>query len=184
VARSTPLRPLPSLAYVQQRLSYDQKTGKFTWLPRPLEQFADEAKGRSWNTRYAGKTAGFNHAKGYRQIAIDDMKFMEHRVAWLMVFGSLPPADIDHIDGNRSNNRIANLRAATRAENLWNAQMSRSNTSGAKGVGWDTSRGKFEAHITYRYKKHHLGRFDTFDEALEARREAAKRFYGVFARDG
>ena len=106
---------------------------------------------------------------------------MTHRLAWMMIHGA-PTADIDHIDGNRTNNRISNLRAATRSENLANARKHAHNTSGAKGVYFDRQRGKYQAHITHQYKYYHLGRFDTFEQAVAARRDAAERMHGKFAR--
>ena len=172
---------LPDRAYLRLRLGYDPATGVFLWRIRPADHFADQAKGNTWNTRYAGKPAGFEHGQGYRQIAINDVKFMAHRVAWLLVYGEPVPQEIDHIDGNRANNRITNLRAVTRAENLANSKM-RANSSGAKGVYFDRQRGKYQAHIMHQYKYYHLGRFDTFEQAVAARRDAAERLHGKFAR--
>ena len=176
------LRALPDASYLRQRLDYNQETGVFLWRARPTEHFLDAAHCGTWNTRYAGKVAGFIHAEGYRQISIDDLKFMAHRIAWLLVRGKPIPRQIDHIDGDPMNNRIANLRAATHAENAANSGTRMNNTSGAKGVHFDRHRGKFEAHITHHYKLYHLGRFDTLEQAIAARREAAERLHGKFAR--
>lgn len=174
-------KALPDVSYLRQRLDYDPATGIFIWRARPAEQFPDAAHGHTWNTRYAGKSAGSMNNSGYLKIGIDDEQFLAHRIAWLMFHGSSVPHDIDHVDGNRTNNRIANLRAATRAENLANMRRLKTNT-GIKGVYFDAKRQKFQAHITVSYRQHNLGRFDTLEEAITARREAAMRLHGSFAR--
>ena len=179
---SLPLRTLPCAIYLRERLDYNPETGVFIWRSRPLEHFPNAALCGTWNTRYAGKPAGFRHGKGYRQISVDDIKYMTHRIAWAMEHDGPMPQDIDHIDGDRANNRIANLRAATRSENLANAMIARHNTSGAKGVHFNRYWGKFEAHITHHYKYYHLGKFDTLEQAAAARRKAAERLHGKFAR--
>lgn len=175
-------RPLPSVAYLRERLHYEPATGVLTWRIRPTEHFPDKAHCDTWNTRYAGKSAGAAHNSGYRILDIDDVALMAHRIVWAMFYGNDVPYDIDHIDGNRTNNRIDNLRLATRAENLANAKKRKHTKTGVKGVSFDTNRGKFQAHITVLYKKHHLGRFDTLDEAIAARRIAAERLQGKFVK--
>jgi hypothetical protein len=177
------VRPLPDATYVRACLDYDPMTGELFWRTRPVEHFSDMSYRNRWNTRYAGKVAGFKHHRGYHLVLIGAVKFMAHRVAWLMERGEPVPNEIDHIDGDRSNNRISNLRAATRSENLSNMRAKNSNCQ-TKGVWFDASRGKFQAHITHRYKSYKLGRFDTLEEAVAARREAAERLHGEFARHG
>lgn len=172
---------LPSVTYLRERVDYDPVTGVFTWRARPVDQFPGARHCGTWNTRYAGKLAGTIKVNGYRAIGIDDKQYYAHRIAWLMVYGSEAPHEIDHIDGDRTNNRIANLRSATTAQNAANKRKTATNT-GAKGIWFDAAAGKFRACITHDYKQRHLGCFDTLEEATAARREAAERLHGAFAR--
>src|SRR5690349_20811660 len=122
-------RPDPNLTpdKVRQVLSYDAITGQFTWRV---------SKGLRVR---AGGNAGFvaqGANTGYVIIGIDGRQYRAHRLAWFYVTGEWPPDEIDHINGNRADNRWANLRPATVAENQRNRAKSKRNTSGYKGVYW------------------------------------------------
>ena len=126
------------------------------------------------NTYRVWKTAGSTDKNGYRRIRIDGRCYAEHRVAWMYVFGEMPKMDIDHINGNRADNRISNLREATRAENSQNVHAARrDNTSGYLGVHKD--RGRWNARIKVNGKYKHIGCFATPEDAhlayLAAKRE-------------
>ena len=116
-------RNLPSPEYLRKRLRYEPETGKLYWRCRPVEDFANEpqigpdARCRAWNTTWADKEA-FTAERdyGYRVGAVDGVNFRAHRVIWAIVHDSWPEGEIDHIDGNPSNNRIENLRLASRTE--------------------------------------------------------------------
>jgi hypothetical protein len=112
-------RDLPDLVVLRQLLAYEPTTGIFTWKRRPLSMFATERAFSTWNARYADKIAGNVDPKGYRRIVVQYRLCWEHRLAWLYVHGTAPqkPLEIDHKDGNRQNNRIANLRVVTRSQN-------------------------------------------------------------------
>jgi hypothetical protein len=127
----------------------------------------------------AGVQAGTSREDGYRIIRIDGMRYFAHRLAWLYVHGEHPTAEIDHKNGNPSDNRIANLRPCSRAENARNVPMRR-NRSGFKGVF--RCRGKWKAQITVNGKKLHIGVFSTPQKAAEAYDEAARLHHGEFAR--
>ena len=176
VARIMPPRDL-----VRELLDYDAETGVFVWRPRPREMFPDERASKIWNTRYAGASAGTNSALGYRVIAIAQVEYLAHRLAWLYVHGEPMPSVLDHMDGDPSNNRIANLRAALQRQNIANAKLRDDNTTGAKGVHRQRN-GRFFARVTVGGVLHHLGTFDTVEEAAEARRDGAARLHGKFAR--
>lgn len=90
----------------------------------------------------------------------------------------------DHINGDRLDNRRCNLRLATHAENMQNCRLRNDNTSGYKGVSWDTSKNKWIAQIMVNKKNKYLGRFDTPEEGHEAYKKAALLYYGEFANDG
>lgn len=89
---------------------------------------------------------------------------------------------VDHIDGDGLNNTRLNLRQCSHAENIRNSAKSISNKSGCKGVIWDKNRSKWMAYIKLDYRQKYLGRYDTFEEASEARDRAAKEMHGPFAR--
>ena len=165
---------LPSAEQARARLDYDPATGVLTWKTTPLEN-------GSWN-RWAGRTAGAVNAAGYLKVMFRDRPIMAHRLAWLIHYGELPPPFLDHINCVRTDNRIANLRPASRTENNRNGGMRKNNTFGFKGVCFCTQTGRWQAAITVDRRSIRLGRFDTPEEAHEAYRAAAERYHGPFAR--
>lgn len=109
-----------------------------------------------------------NRFDGRSQIRIDGKKYFAHRVIWLLVYGSWPEHEIDHLDRNPLNNRIANLRAATPSENQHNKGLYGNNSSGYPGVCFDKWANKFMAQIGVNGKNTNLGRFNTAEEAFLA----------------
>lgn len=107
-----------------------------------------------------------------------------HRVLWALHYGDTPHQQIDHANGVPYDNRISNLRLATRSENAMNKMASCRNTSGAKGVYWRKRTQKWVPRITVSGKEVYLGVFNTFEEAVEARRAAAGKYHGAFANHG
>ena len=173
-------KTLPSRDLVRQLLHYDAATGVFTWLPRPREMFTSRRQFLYWNGRYVGKPAGCTERYGYRVIHLDPKTYKAHRLAWLYIHDEPVPAEIDHIDGDKGNNRISNLRAATPGQNQANTGTSPLNFLGIKGVR--AYKGSFRAHIRFDGIGMHLGTFKTVEEAAEAYQEAAVRLHGEFAR--
>lgn len=159
------------------RLSYDPETGVFTWLQKP----ETDRWSRTWNTRYAGKEAGAS-SHGYVSINIDGRLYLAHRLAWLFVCEEWPAVQIDHINGDRCDNRIANLRAATVRQNSWNAKRPAHNTSGFKGVRFHKRDKRYEAFIRVNGVAKALGYFATVEEAAQAYEAAARSHFGEFAR--
>jgi hypothetical protein len=160
--------------YVRSILDYDPETGEFRWKWR-------EDRLANWNGRYAGKIAGCVKPTGYVAIGINDRNYQSHRLAWLIIHGKWPPNDLDHIDGDKLNNRIANLRLATRQENNRNSGLQKNNSTGVTGVYWHKGAGKFVAQIKadeYFY----LGLFPTLAEASAARAAAEIHYFGKFRR--
>jgi hypothetical protein len=127
---------------------------------------------KAWNSRFAGKEAFIKITNGYRGGSIFSRQLVAHRVIWLLKFGEWPSADIDHINGNRLDNRIENLRAVSRADNLRNRRMPITNTSGIVGVGWDKARGKWRAQIEANGLAKCLGHFEEKADAAAARKAA------------
>ena len=152
------------LANISQRelkeiLDYDSETGVFRWRVN-----------RS-NVK-AGSVAGAKRGAGYRVIGIAGKTYLSHRLAWLYVYGSWPRDQIDHINGVKSDNRIANIREANTAENHQNMPRKKGNRSGVTGVHWDSVNGQWVAQIAVQGKRTTLGRFDAIDDAAQAYRDA------------
>lgn len=174
-----------SIEYLRECFSYDELTGVLTWNIRPRAHFANARIHASWNSRYAGTAAGCDDEKGYLQVQVGGCVRRLHRVVWALIDGLClddVPADIDHKDLDGKNNRKANLRPATRAQNLANKGAHSNNTSGVKGVCWDKNRGKWVARINVRGRNINLGRFDDKEEASSAYAAAANDHNGEFAR--
>ena len=167
---------LITLAQMREILDYNSKTGAFLWKAR-----ADRSK--SWNSAFAGTAAGWVDKKGYIIITIG-VDYRAHRIAWLLAKGKWPPPelDIDHRNRDKGDNRIENLRIATRTQNNANANLRSNNRSGAKGVSWDKVREKWTVRTRVGGKYCYLGRFDEFDDAVEAYRRAVIKAHGEFAK--
>lgn len=151
---------------LQQELEYDPATGKFSWKQEPG-----------------------TISNGYRYIRVNQKMMLAHRIAWFMQYGEDPEGQlIDHINGNRLDNRIANLRIATYSQNSANAKRHSRNTSGLKGASKVLRNGKWtgrwQSSITFQRKQMHLGSFGTKEEAHAAYVKAARELQGEFASDG
>lgn len=130
----------------------------------------------------AGSVAGSIDTCGYRQMRFCGRKRSCHRLAWLYTHGVWPEFEIDHINGDKLDNRILNLRPATRSGNMTNIGARRSSKTGVKGVDWDKQHLRYRAQIMVDGRKKNLGRFDTIEEAAKAYADAAARLHGEFAR--
>lgn len=151
-------------ARLKELLDYNPETGLVTRLVCTA------------NRHKVGEIVGAKGARGYLQATIYSKKYMLHRLIWLWVHGVWPTNDVDHRDRNRANNKLGNLREATRSENNHNSGLSRANWSGFKGVAWDKNRCLWVATICAAGKSHRLGRFKTPEAASEAYL-AAKKIY-------
>ena len=175
---------LPTPETLRKLLSYDPDTGLLMWKRRPLEMFATKNAFKSWNTRYCGNLAfGSIDGRGYRQGAIFSKYCLGHRVAYAVYYGVWPVGDIDHINGDKVDNRIENLREATQTENSRNMKIPTTNTSGVIGVSWDKKARRWRAGITAAGKQVYLGTFESFDDAVAARK-AAEVKYGYHPNHG
>lgn len=150
------------LELVTERLRYYPSTGRFVWRPRN-------------SFRYSGMEAGhLSPIHGYRFIRIDGELYHAHRLAWFYIHGYMPQ-EIDHINHDRSDNRLKNLREVTRDENRKNLAISDRNKSGVTGVVWCRQTGKWRAQIVHKRQHYHLGRFTSFVSAVRARRTAEQK---------
>jgi hypothetical protein len=158
---------------IRELLNYDPQTGIFTWRPRGISSF---------DAREAGTVAGGGNGNGYSSITLRGHggRYYAHHLAWLHFHGQWPSGVIDHINMNRADNRIANLRVANETQNRANTGRRRHNTSGFKGVS--NCDGRWRAKIGVNRKSIHLGTFNTPEAAHEAYMAAARRHFGEFAR--
>ena len=160
---------------LKEVLNYNPETGDFTWL-NPT----------SFRVQ-VGDTAGYRHktqdGKVYIQTSIDGVKHYGHRLAWFYMTGEFPAGQIDHINGDGTDNRWSNLRNVTHAANSKNQRLRSTNSSGVTGVHWSEDRGKWCASITVEGRTVSLGRHDTLEEAKDARLKA-ERDYGFHENHG
>lgn len=149
--------------------NYDPDTGVFTYLTRAAR-----------NAR-PGDVAGSVNSEGYRNIRVDGRTYKAHRLAWLLVHGAWPSAIIDHANGARDDNRLSNLRPATRTQNLANSVPFRAGRTTHKGVSRQRN-GSYSARICCAGKSTFLGYFKSEFDATAAYAAAATDAFGVFAR--
>jgi len=140
---------------LREVLAYDPSTGIFTWYP--------QIRKGGWKEE---RKAGTRKSTGHLVIRVDDVLYHAHRLAWLWVYGEWPKGDIDHINGDRQDNRISNLRDVTRRENSQNLERHRqlgSHVLGASyyGGGW-YARKRINGELVY------LGKYKTQEEAHAA----------------
>lgn len=173
---------LPPADILRQLLSYEPETGRLVWRSRERHWFETDRIWKSWNAKLSGREA-FAHTDnhGYRRGRLLGRSVKAHIVIWAMISGRTPLQYIDHINHNRSDNRLANLREIPKRENHLNMGQSRANSSGVTGV--TRHRGRWQASICVNRKTIYLGRFDEISAAAEARR-AAEIKYGFHENHG
>lgn len=165
------------VSLLRQLIRYEPETGRLFWLPRPREMFGSDRSWKIWNTRFSGKEAlAVGKGNGYCYGAILSRNYLAHRVAWALATGAWPEEQIDHINGDRSDNRLENIRAVSNAENGKNTSIRVDNTSGVVGVSWSDRRSKWVAYINADSRRLPLGRFDSFEDAVAARKAAEVRY--------
>ena len=154
-----------------EELEYDKETGLFTW----------KIKRKSVNK---GDIAGYAMRDGYIMIGINKKRILAHRLAWFFVTGDFPEDQIDHIDGNRSNNSFKNLRPSSHSQNQHNRAMLKNNTSGVKGVSFDKFNGKWRANCMVNRVPKQLGSFDNKHDAEIAVKKYREENHMQFSNHG
>lgn len=161
-----------SQAYIKEHLYYDPTTGTFEWLiPKDGRQ----------------KHAGSKTPNYYTRICINGRSYKAHRLAWIYMHGDVLDAEsyIDHINTDKADNRIDNLRIATKAQNMRNCGRRADNTSGYKNVSWSIDKQKWRSWVSTQEKRYrHLGYFNTPQEAYAVWLIEAPKYHGEFFNPG
>jgi hypothetical protein len=152
------------------------------WKERRRSDFKTEGRWQNWNQRYSNQKAG-SKSGPYVNVSINKIRYQEHRLVFLMFHG-ITPQIIDHIDGNRQNNNISNLRASTHTENLRNSKRPKHNQSGYKNVGWNKQKNKWQVKLTISKKSKSFGFYNDIDLADLVAYEARRLYFGCFANHG
>ena len=152
-------------------LDYDPATGVFRWRVSNSNRVTVGSKAGCLCKRH-----------GYIVIGVNGQVLGAHRLAWLWMTGEMPSGLVDHVNGNRQENRWDNLRLASQSDNLCNRGKQKNNTSGFKGVNRHSQSGKWEARITKNKVTKRLGLFDSAIDAANAYCRAASAVHGEFAR--
>ena len=170
----------PSLTQEQVLALFEYRDGELYWRERPRSDFKTDITYLQWNPKHAGKRAGC-YSGPYVTTRIDNVPHSLQRIIFLMHHGYLPEI-VDHADCNPKNNKIENLRAATKADNQRNQPLPRHNTSGHKGVVWHKAGQKWLARIKHAGRSIHLGSFKNIEDAVKVATLAREKYHGEFAR--
>jgi hypothetical protein len=178
-------KTLPTPEQLRQLLCYDPATGDLTWKERDTAFFKDGIKTaihncRVWNNNFSGKSAGsYTSGTGYGEITILRHALLIHRVVWAYYYGEWPERweHIDHINHDRADNRICNLRLVTRQDNQRNLSIRSDNSTGVSGVRFDKRPNRSKPWIVrmrHNGKAVHVGCFATLEDATKARNAFAQ----------
>ena len=175
---------IPTREYLKECFDLNESIGSLTWKKRPRHHFSSDMAMAISNKKNYGKIAGSIYTskpcgKKYMQCSFrvngKQNNFAIHRLIWLYVYGELPN-QTDHINGNGLDNRIVNLRNVTHQENQRNMRLLNSNTSSHCGVRFNLNSDKYESYIKVDKKKKHLGTFNSFNDAVIARKMAEYKY--------
>jgi len=145
------------------------------FIINPEEGTIIQKKQTSSRVAVGGIPGKINH-NGYRVISINYHKYFAHRLMWFYAYGEWPADEIDHINHRPLDNRIANLRCTTQAENSRNSSLSKRNKTGHTGVSWHKRGKKWQAYVTFKGVRHYLGLFDDKQEAIKARQKKNEEY--------
>ena len=157
-------KELPSPELLRQLLRYDPDTGKLYW------------KERTSNRIKIGEEASTVNAYGYVVIGVLKHRLPAHRIAWAIYYNEWPTQEVDHINGDRSDNSIKNLRNVSSVQNKQNTKIYSTNTSGAHGVAYNKQNKNWRVRITVNKQIIEIGSFRNLDDAIAARKEAEAKY--------
>lgn len=164
------------LNQLRELLDCDPATGLLTWKGRSAAFFTKPGLADGWNARWAGKPAlASGHVDGYRWGSIFGKLYLAHRVVFLFANGEWPQGQVDHINGDRADNRIENLRDVTPSGNARNQAICKINTSGFTGVAFHKKSQRWVAYIRVNGKRQHIGMFGCKTAAIFARIKANRQ---------
>jgi len=166
--------------YLHECFDYKPETGQLIWKKRPLHHFLSEREWKLVNTQKAGKVAGNERKRkdgiGYFYTKVNGFEMAVHSFILLMHGTEIPKGMcVDHINGNKQDNRIENLRVVTTSTNAMNSKKRKTNTSGHHGIMWRKERSKWVVRLVVNGKTHVCGHFDDIGEAVIARDKALVR---------
>lgn len=165
----------PTQECVRGLFDYDASTGNLIWKQAPEDRFSTNGAFLSWNKKHIGRVAGTVKSDGYVRVLIGGRGFAAHRLVYIWNIGEIPAGlEMDHIDGNRRNNRLENLRLVTKSQNARNRRRRSNNTSGAVGISYMARNNAWGASCTISGNYHWLGSFKTKELAAEASRQFRK----------
>jgi len=171
------INPLPPVDYLLDCFKYDGATGLLYWRDRPKNHFETESAWKRHKTLRSGKPILTTNAYGYKVARLSQESkhklFLCHRIVYAMFYGDRDMI-VDHVNGDRLDNRIENLRAVSSRENLLNTSVKKK--QGLKGAYYEADRGKWLSQIKINYKSFYLGRFDTEQEAHKAYMNAFNKY--------
>jgi hypothetical protein len=169
-------KPVLTPAELRKLVSYDAETGVFRWRPRAELWFESRRSFKVWNKSYAGEQCFHTpDTSGYATAVILGRLVSGHRIAWAIHYGEWPADQIDHINGDKLDNRIRNLRVVTALENSRNSKRPVNNTSGVVGVRYSKRLDRWLAAIGSGPTRQHLGCFTSFEDAVNVRKEAERK---------
>ena len=157
---------------LKKHLRYDRNTGVFVWR---ISNYGRNAGGIS-----VGDIAGCENVVGYIVIRVFNRLYLAHRLAWLYCHGSFPISNIDHKNQIKSDNRILNLRLASKSQNAMNSKIPANNTSGYRGVSYHKQTEKWRARLTVNGREKIIGYYGSPLKASEEYKKYAQHYYGEF----
>lgn len=169
IESDAPNRMALTVERLREIIHYNERTGEFTNIGNRSARSSD------------GEPAGFFRKDGYYAIGVDGVHHLGHRLAWFYVHGRWPAEMIDHINGDRGDNRLVNLREAKGWQNSANAPARSTSGTGIKGVSYDARKKKFTARVMVQSRFYNLGYFSSKEDAAEAIAKLHKEHQGDFA---
>lgn len=175
--------------FLRECLAYDAESGELTWLSRPQRHFKTKRAWSVTNARCVGKPAGhIDRLSGYHVVGLTCCGqwklYQAHRIAIALADGQWPAMSVDHINGDKSDNRRGNLRVCSHGQNMRNQGRKSSGSNPLKGAYFHTRSGRWQSSICIDYRQIHLGYFETAEAAHAAYREASAVHHGLFANNG
>jgi hypothetical protein len=178
------MKPLPSQEYLHECFEYDSQTGMLTWKNRPEHHFQTKKSQLHFKSAYAGKLVDNDAGEGYYRVCIDGSRYKVSRIVWKL-FKKVDPLNlIDHINSNRKDNRIENLREATHVQNAQNKKVSILNKLGLKGVYYRKKEKAYYVEIKVNKLRKKVGSYKTAEEAHKAYCEAVTIYHDEYANFG